>query len=95
MDKSKKLYAPFKYTGKGNKKFSVYVKNEKGDPKLIHFGDSNYQDFRQHKDKKRQKSYLARAKGIKNAAGELTWKDKNTSNFWSVRLWLDKKPSWA
>ena len=42
MDKSKKLYSPFKYTGKGNKKFSVYVKNEKGNPKLIHFGDANY-----------------------------------------------------
>ena len=82
------LYAPFKYTGKGKKKFSVYVKNEKGKTRLIHFGDSNYQDFRQHKDKKRQKSYLARAKGITNKKGELTWKDKNTSNYWSVHyLW--------
>ena len=29
-----------------------------------------------------------RAKGIKNKKGELTWKNKNTSNYWSVHyLW--------
>ena len=88
MEKSKKLYEPFKYTGKGKKKFSVYVKNEKGEPKLIHFGHSDYQDFRQHKDEKRRASYLKRAKAITNKKGELTWKDKNTSNYWSVHyLW--------
>jgi len=86
MDKP--LYKPFPYKGKANKKFSVYVKNDKGGKKLIHFGDSNMQDFRQHKDEKRRKSYLARAKGIKNKKGELTWKDKNTANYWSVHfLW--------
>lgn len=84
----KQLYKPFKYTGKGNFKFSVYVKNEKGNPKLIHFGHSKYQDFTQHKDEKRRTSYLARAKGIKNKKGELTWKNKNTKNYWSVHyLW--------
>lgn len=82
------LYKPFKYRGKANKKFSVYVKGDKGKKKLIHFGDSNMEDFRQHKDEKRRKSYLARAKGIKNKKGELTWKDKNTANYWSVHyLW--------
>ena len=30
---------------------------------------------------------LARAKGIKNKSGQLTWKDKNTANYWAVR-WL-------
>ena len=41
-----------------------------------------------YKDKKRRKSYLARAKGIKNKKGELTWKNKNTKNYWSVHyLW--------
>ena len=84
---NKKLYEPFKYSGKGKKKFSVYVKNEKGNPKLIHFGHSDYEDFRQHKDETRRVSYLKRAKGIKNKKGELTWKDKNT-NYWSVHyLW--------
>ena len=41
-----------------------------------------------HGDKKRQASYLARAKGIKNKKGELTYKDKNTANYWSINyLW--------
>ena len=35
-----------------------------------------------------RKSYLARAKGIKNKQGELTYKNKNSANYWSVRvLW--------
>ena len=83
---SKALYKPFPYKGKGNKKFSVYVKNNKGEKRLIHFGDSRYEDFRQHKDEKRRKSYLLRAKGIKNKSGQLTWKDKNSANYWSVKL---------
>ena len=88
------LYKPFKSKAK-NKKYSVYVKGDKGKPKLIHFGDSRYQVFYQHKDKQRQKSYLARAKGIKNKNGELTYKDKNTANYWAVKLWSNTKPSWA
>tara|TARA_R110000765_G_scaffold280572_2_gene378019 strand:- start:362 stop:646 length:285 start_codon:yes stop_codon:yes gene_type:complete len=80
------LYKPFKSNAL-NKKFSVYVMKD-GKKKLINFGDSRYEDFRQHKDEKRRKSYLARAKGIKNKKGELTWKDKNTPNYWSVHyLW--------
>ena len=83
MDKP--LYKPFKSTAK-NKKFSVYVKNKKGEKRLIHFGDSRYEDFRQHKDEKRRLSYLKRAKGIRNKEGKLTWKDKNSANYWSIRL---------
>ena len=84
----KTLYKPFKYQGKGVFKYSVYVKNSNGKPKLLHFGDSRYQDFTQHKDEKRRASYLKRAKGIKNKQGKLTWKDKNTKNYWSVHyLW--------
>ena len=80
------LYKPFKSKAK-NKKYSVYVMKD-NKKKIIHFGDSRYQDFTQHKDKKRQKSYLARAKGIKNKQGELTYKDKNTANYWAVNyLW--------
>tara|TARA_R110002072_G_scaffold97278_2_gene213872 strand:+ start:1548 stop:1808 length:261 start_codon:yes stop_codon:yes gene_type:complete len=82
----KELYKPFTSKAK-NKKFSVYVMKD-GKKKLIHFGSSLHQDFRQHKDEKRRKSYLARAKGIKNKKGELTWKLKNTPNYWSVHyLW--------
>tara|TARA_R110000772_G_scaffold97604_1_gene196942 strand:- start:1120 stop:1302 length:183 start_codon:yes stop_codon:yes gene_type:complete len=41
-----------------------------------------------HGDLIRRKSYLARAKGIKNKKGELTWKDKESANYYSVRfLW--------
>tara|TARA_R110002153_G_C13135517_1_gene480353 strand:+ start:306 stop:572 length:267 start_codon:yes stop_codon:yes gene_type:complete len=86
MDKT--LYKPFKYTGKGVFKYSVYVKADKGGRKIIHFGHRDYKDFTQHKDEKRRQSYLSRAKGIKNKKGELTWKDKNTKNYWSVHyLW--------
>jgi len=80
------LYKPFKSKAK-NKKFSVYVMKN-GKKTLINFGDSRYQDFTQHKDEKRRDNYLKRAKGIKDKAGNLTWKNKNTSNYWSVHyLW--------
>ena len=90
MDKSKSkpLYKPFPYKGNGVYKFSVYVKGINGNPKIIHFGNKNYEDYRQHKDKKRRESYLARAKGIRNKKGELTYKDTNSKNYWAIRhLW--------
>ena len=41
-----------------------------------------------HNDPVRRKAYLSRAKGIKNKKGELTYKDKNTANYWAVNfLW--------
>ena len=80
-----------------NKKYSVYVKGENGKTKKINFGDKRYQHFKDkignyksldHNDPVRRKSYLSRAKGIQNKKGELTWKDKNTANYWAVRtLW--------
>lgn len=86
MTESKPLYKPFKSTAK-HKKFSVYVLKD-GKKKLIHFGDTRYQDYTQHKDETRRKSYLARAKGIRDKNGRLTWKDKNTANYWAVKkLW--------
>ena len=83
------LHRPFKNTTKSKNKFWVYVNDDsKKGYKKIGFGDKNYEDFTQHKDEKRRKSYLARAKGIKNKKGELTWKDKNSANYYSVRyLW--------
>ena len=83
MAEPKQLYKPFKSTAK-NKKFSVYVMKD-GKRKLIHYGDSRMEDYRQHKDEARRKSYLARAKGIRNKQGNLTWKDKNTANYWSIK----------
>lgn len=87
MNKSKPLYKPFKSKAKG-KKMSVYVKKD-GKKKLIHFGDKSMKDYTQHKDPKRRKAYLARAKGIKNKKGQLTYKDKNSANYWSVRVLWD------
>jgi hypothetical protein len=83
------LYKPWKNTTKSKYKFWVYVSDDsKKGYKKIGFGDKNYEDFTQHKDEKRRKSYLARAKGIKNKQGELTWKDKNSANYYSVKyLW--------
>ena len=76
------------------KKYSVITPSGK----TVHFGDSKMGHFKDtalglyshlnHSDNTRRKSYLARAKGIKNARGQLTWKDKESANYYSVRyLW--------
>jgi TFIIF-interacting CTD phosphatase-like protein len=84
--KDKPLYKPFKSKAKG-RKMSVYVMKD-GKKKLIHFGDSSMQDFTQHKDQTRRKSYLARSAGIRNKEGKLTKDDKTSPNYWSRRvLW--------
>ena len=95
------LYEPFydsKKTPKG-KKYSVYVLNKKTrKPKIIHFGDSKMEQYKDnvlglyadsnHLDKERRKRYLKRAKGIKDKNGKYTYKDKNSANYWSVKyLW--------
>jgi len=80
---------PFRSSAKG-KKFSVYVKtNNKKGFKIIHFGATGYDDFRSGTATQEQrKSYLARAKGIRNKNGELTYKDKTSANYWAVKyLW--------
>jgi len=67
----------------------MMVLAKKGDQlKVVHFGDSSMQDFRQHKDPERRKSFLARSGGIKNKSGELTKNDKFSANYWSRKvLW--------
>ena len=83
------LYKPFKNTGKGYKKFFVYVKSDnKQGYKKIGFGDNRYEDFRQHKDKKRQASFRARMKGIKKKDGSFAYKDKTSPAYWALNyLW--------
>ena len=81
---NKPLYTPIKSTKKG-KKMMVYVMKD-GKKRLIHFGDSNMQDFTQHKDEARRKSYLARSGGIRNKQGKLTKNDKNSANYWSRKI---------
>ncbi len=77
-----------------NKKYAVFFNG-----KTINFGDNRAEQYKDstglglytskdHLDPVRRKSYLARAKGIKNAKGELTWKMKSSPNYYSVRyLW--------
>ena len=93
---TKQLYKPFKSSAK-NKKYSVYVKDDNNKTKLINYGDKNYHHYEDkigshssldHNDKVRRASYLARAKGIKDKQGNLTYKDKNSANYWAVKtLW--------
>jgi hypothetical protein len=82
-----------KSTHKG-KKYMVYYNN-----KWIHFGDNTMEHYKDstplklyshlnHNDKKRQKNYLSRAKGIKDKQGNLTYNNKNSSNYYSIKyLW--------
>ncbi len=80
----KPLYKPFVSKAK-NKKYSVYVKKD-GGKKLINFGDTRYQQYKDklghysskdHKDEKRKKSYHARH-------GSTT--DKNTAKYWANKI---------
>jgi len=72
-----KLNKPFR-TPKGPKKFSVHVKNDKGNVVKVNFGDPNMEIKRD--DPARQKSYRARhncdSPGPK-------WK----ANYWSCKMW--------
>jgi len=81
-EKSKvKLNKPFR-TPKGPKKFSVYVKNDKGNIVKVNFGDPNMEIKRD--DPKRRKSYRARH-NCDNPGPK--WK----ANYWSCKMW-SKQP---
>ena len=70
------------YSNRKNKKYVVTLKNGK----MIHFGDSRYEDFTTHQDWKRRMRYRKRASEIKDKDGDFTYKDKNSANFWSYHL---------
>lgn len=72
----------------GSKKKMV-VLAKKGDKiKKIGFGYRGMEDFRQHKDPKRRKNYLARSGGIRNKSGALTKNDIFSANYWARKvLW--------
>ena len=84
----------FKKSNHIGKKYMVYYNN-----KWIHFGQLGYDQYEDrvplklythlnHYDKKRRASYLARAKGIRDGKGNLTWNNKNSPNYWAVNyLW--------
>ena len=93
-----KLYKPFKNTTSSKHKYFVHVKadNKKG-YKKIGFGHKDYQHYKDklgeysnlnHLDKNRRRNYLSRAKGIRDKQGNLTWQNKNSSNYYAVKyLW--------
>ena len=64
-----------------SKKFMVRYRGN-----LIHFGASGYQDFLDHKDPERRKSYLRRARGIRDGNGKLTHRNRAKANFWAINI---------
>jgi hypothetical protein len=77
----KKLNKPFR-TPKGPKKFSVYVKNEKGNIVKVNFGDPNMEIKRD--DPNRRKSFRARH-NCENPG------PKTKARYWSCKMWESKK----
>lgn len=72
-----------------NKKFAVLLPYYSI---WVHFGDTRYQDYTQHKDKKRRELYLKRASQIRDKNGKLTINDITSPNYWSARvLWRYRK----
>ena len=78
--KGKKLNKPFRTSG-GPKKFSVYVKNEKGNVVKVNFGDPNMEIKRD--DPKRRKNFRARH-NCENPGPK--WK----ARYWSCKMWSQK-----
>ena len=76
----KKLNKPFRTSG-GPKKFSVYVKNEKGNVVKVNFGDPNMSIKRD--DPARRKSFRARH-GCDNPG------PKTKAKYWSCKMWSKK-----
>ena len=76
FNKPKRYHGPKKY------KFRVLAKDN-DELKIINFGHSDYQDFTQHKDTKRRKSFRARMKcdPVKNLK-------KTSARYWACQyLW--------
>ena len=73
-----KLNKPFR-TPDGPKKFSVYVKNEKGNVVKVNFGDPNMEIKRDNPA--RRKSFRARHKCDTNPGPK--WK----ARYWSCKMW--------
>jgi len=77
QNKGKKLNKPFRTSG-GPKKFSVYVKNDKGNVVKVNFGDPNMEIKRD--DPNRRKNFRARH-NCSNPGPK--WK----ARYWSCRMW--------
>lgn len=69
-------------SNKLNKKYYVITPNQK----KIYFGDSNYEDYTQHKDPIRKKNYLNRAK-----YRDIDSNNPETAGFWAKNILWNKK----
>ena len=77
-EENKPLNKPFRLPSGSNKKFGVYVKNDKGNVVKVTFGDPNMEIKRD--DPERRKSFRARH-GCDNPG--VKWK----ARYWSCRQW--------
>ena len=82
--KAKNMYGAkdLQISTRRNKKYVVTLKN--GDQ--IHFGHPDYEDFMIHQDNDRRFRYRKRASKIRDKYGNLTYKDRNSPNYWSYHL---------
>ena len=67
---------------RANKKYVVTLPNDK----KVHFGHRGYEDFTIHKNLNRRRNYRKRASKIRDKDGKLTYKNKESPNFWSFHL---------
>jgi hypothetical protein len=81
----KTLNKPFRLPSGSNKKFGVYVKNDKGNVVMVKFGDPNMEIKRDNPA--RRKSYRARHHCDTNVGPK--WK----ANYWSCKFWSSKPVS--
>lgn len=82
-----KLRAPENIPGitPPGKKLTVYVRDDDGEVRQIHFGDA---DYRHDYSPEARKAYLARSAGIRDGEGNLTKDDPQSANYWARRvLW--------
>lgn len=79
----KTLNKPFRLPSGSNKKFGVYVKNDKGNVVMVKFGDPNMEIRRD--DPNRRKNFRARHQCDTNVGPK--WK----ARYWSCKFW-SKKP---
>ena len=77
--KKVKLNDPIRTSENPNKKFKVYVKNEKGKVVVVRFGDPNMKIKKNIPERKR--NYCARSGGQGNTTNKLS------ANYWSRRQW--------
>lgn len=88
LDKVKRLAIKYgasdlKPSTRKDKKYMALYKG-----RWIHYGQKGYEDYHDHQDKERRKSYRTRARGIRNKEGQQTYKIKGSKNYFAYNtLW--------